>query len=155
MFILRKIVVAEAEYLVFPSFATVTENEGVILQVVGPSKPPLKECLVRGAGSSLVLSPETPDNEGIRYWGNGLDQGDCGVQITSFSSSHEGSWQFFLTLSNGTTQTATADLKKSGKLNGIFHCYEFFTHTSRLVKNVSLGSAATRRKLKVSEIRSC
>ncbi|XP_023245311.1 fasciclin-3 isoform X2 [Copidosoma floridanum] len=67
---------------------------------------PLQFCrFVIPGEPSLVLSPNQPSEDGIDYFGEGIDRGHCGVKISSIKEKHDGNVTCYLTPTKGRTES--------------------------------------------------
>lgn len=84
---------------------------GESLQILCSSQQPLRVCRVEIPGEgSIVLNKDEPSEDGIGYYGNGLEQGQCGVRIAKVKKDHDGTFKCSLTMVKA-RQEATASLK--------------------------------------------
>ncbi|XP_011496129.1 PREDICTED: fasciclin-3 [Ceratosolen solmsi marchali] len=54
---------------------------------------------------SLVLTPGQPSEDGIDYYGEGLDKGQCGVTISNIKERHDGNVTCYLTPGKGRSES--------------------------------------------------
>lgn len=84
---------------------------GESLQILCSAPQPLRVCRVEIPGEgSIVLSGNDPSEDGIEYYGTGLDNGQCGVRITKVKENHDGLFKCSLTIYQSRQET-TASLK--------------------------------------------
>jgi hypothetical protein len=55
--------------------------------------------------ASLVLMPRQPSEDGIDYYGEGLDKGQCGVTISNIKERHDGNITCHLTPGKGRSES--------------------------------------------------
>lgn len=71
----------------------------------------LRVCRMEIPGEgSLVLNGGEPAEDGIEYYGDGIEQGHCGVRIAKVKETHDGTFKCSLTLTS-VRQEATASVK--------------------------------------------
>lgn len=84
---------------------------GESLQILCSAPQPLRICRIEIPGEgSIVLNANDPSEDGIEYYGNGLEQGQCGVRIAKVKEIHDGVFKCSLT-SHKYRQETTASLK--------------------------------------------
>ncbi|XP_011877623.1 PREDICTED: fasciclin-3 isoform X2 [Vollenhovia emeryi] len=84
---------------------------GESLQILCSAQQPLRVCRVEIPGeASLVLNANEPPEDGIEYYGSGLDAGQCGVRIAKVKDTHDGVFRCSLTPIK-IRQESTASLK--------------------------------------------
>lgn len=85
---------------------------GESLQIVCRAGRPLLVCRVEipGEGNAMVLSEGQPPEDGIEYYGAGLQTGQCGVRIAKVKDIHNGIFKCSLTPTNS-RQEATESLR--------------------------------------------
>lgn len=84
---------------------------GESVQILCSSKQALRVCRVEIPGEiSMVLNGPEPSEDGIEYYGNGINNGQCGVRIARVKENHDGIFKCSLTPVNS-RQEATASLK--------------------------------------------
>ncbi|XP_020280127.1 fasciclin-3 isoform X2 [Pseudomyrmex gracilis] len=86
---------------------------GETLQILCKISRPLRVCRVEipGESNAMVLSPDdAPSEDGIRYYGNGIRAGECGVSIAKVKETYDGIFKCSLTASDS-RQEETASLK--------------------------------------------
>lgn len=86
---------------------------GETLQILCKISRPLRVCRVEipGESNAMVLSPDdAPSEDGIRYYGNGIRAGECGVSIAKVKETYDGIFKCSLTPSDS-RQEETASLK--------------------------------------------
>ena len=72
---------------------------GESLQILCRVGRPLQVCRVEipGEDGGIVLSKGQPAEDGIEYYGDGTEAGQCGVQIAKIKDSHDGTFKCTLT----------------------------------------------------------
>lgn len=72
---------------------------GESLQILCRVGRPLQVCRVEipGEGGGMVLSKGQPSEDGIEYYGEGTEAGQCGVQIAKIKETHDGIFKCTLT----------------------------------------------------------
>ncbi|XP_076687281.1 fasciclin 3 isoform X2 [Andrena cerasifolii] len=72
---------------------------GESLQILCRVGRPLQVCRVEipGEDGGMVLSKGQPSEDGIEYYGDGTEAGQCGVQIAKIKESHDGIFKCTLT----------------------------------------------------------
>lgn len=85
---------------------------GESLQILCRAGRPLRVCRVEipGEGNAMVLSQGQPPEDGIEYFGEGIESGQCGVRIAKVKEIHDGLFKCSLTPTDS-RQEATASLK--------------------------------------------
>ncbi|XP_077266070.1 fasciclin 3 isoform X3 [Temnothorax americanus] len=84
---------------------------GESLQILCSAQQPLRVCRVEIPGEgSIVLNANEPSEDGIEYYGNGLNNGQCGVRIAKVKEIHDGIFKCSLTVIKA-RQESTASLK--------------------------------------------
>ncbi|KAL0131525.1 hypothetical protein PUN28_002811 [Cardiocondyla obscurior] len=84
---------------------------GESLQILCSTSQPLRICRVEIPGEgSIVLNANEPAEDGIEYYGTGLNNGQCGVRIAKVKENHDGMFKCSLT-SYKARQESTASLK--------------------------------------------
>ncbi|XP_036147711.1 fasciclin-3 isoform X2 [Monomorium pharaonis] len=84
---------------------------GESVQILCNANQPLRVCRVEIPGEgSMVLTGIDPPEDGIEYYGNGLNTGQCGVRIARVKENHDGIFKCSLTTLK-TRQETTASLK--------------------------------------------
>ncbi|KAH0951776.1 hypothetical protein HN011_005630 [Eciton burchellii] len=85
---------------------------GETLQIMCKGSRPLRVCRVEipGESNAMVLSHGQPSEDGIEYYGQGVQHGDCGVRIAKVKDYHDGIFKCSLT-STDSRQEETASLK--------------------------------------------
>lgn len=60
---------------------------------------PLQVCRVEipGEGGGMLLSKGQPPEDGIEYYGEGTEAGQCGVRIAKIKETHDGTFKCTLT----------------------------------------------------------
>ncbi|XP_012136093.1 fasciclin 3 isoform X3 [Megachile rotundata] len=79
---------------------------GESLQILCRVGRPLQVCRVEipGEGGGMVLSKGQPPEDGIEYYGEGTDAGQCGVRITKIKEIHDGIFKCTLTPTDSRTE---------------------------------------------------
>lgn len=72
---------------------------GESLQILCRVGRPLRVCRVEipGEEGGMVLSKGQPSEDGIEYYGEGTEAGQCGVHIAKIKESHDGIFKCTLT----------------------------------------------------------
>ena len=72
---------------------------GESLQILCRVGRPLRVCRVEipGEEGGMVLSKGQPPEDGIEYYGEGTEAGQCGVRIAKIKESHDGVFKCTLT----------------------------------------------------------
>ncbi|XP_071565619.1 fasciclin-3 isoform X2 [Temnothorax nylanderi] len=84
---------------------------GESLQILCSAQQPLRVCRVEIPGEgSIVLNANDASEDGIEYYGNGLNSGQCGVRIAKVKENHDGIFKCSLTVVKA-RQESTASLK--------------------------------------------
>lgn len=85
---------------------------GESLQIMCRAGRPLRVCRVEipGEANAMVLNQGQPAEDGIEYYGEGLNSGQCGVRIAKVKDIHDGLFKCSLT-PNDSRQEATESLK--------------------------------------------
>jgi len=84
---------------------------GESLQILCSAQQPLRVCRVEIPGEgSIVLNKDEPSEDGIGYYGTGLETGQCGVRIAKVKEIHDGTFKCSLTMIKARQET-TASLK--------------------------------------------
>lgn len=84
---------------------------GESVQILCKADQPLRVCRVEIPGEgSIVFTGTDPAEDGIEYYGTGLNTGQCGVQIARVKDTHDGTFKCSLTTIKA-RQEATASLK--------------------------------------------
>lgn len=84
---------------------------GESLQILCNAPQPLRICRVEIPGEgSILLNANEPSEDGIEYYGKGLEQGECGVRIAKVKEVHDGIFKCSLTIHKSRQET-TASLK--------------------------------------------
>ncbi|XP_025154449.1 fasciclin-3 isoform X1 [Harpegnathos saltator] len=65
---------------------------GDSLQIMCRAPREIRVCRVEipGEGNAILLSPGQPAEDGIEYYGDGFDKGQCGVKIAKVKETHDG-----------------------------------------------------------------
>ncbi|XP_011638046.1 fasciclin-3 isoform X3 [Pogonomyrmex barbatus] len=85
---------------------------GEKLQILCKAEQPLRVCRVEipGEGSMVLSERDKPSEDGIEYYGDGLNSGQCGVRITKVKETHDGMFKCSLTAIDA-RQESTASIK--------------------------------------------
>lgn len=79
---------------------------GESLQILCRVGKPLRVCRVEipGEESGIVLSKGQPPEDGIEYYGEGTEAGQCGVRIAKIKESHDGIFKCTLTTTDSRSE---------------------------------------------------
>ena len=102
----------------------VGQNQTILCQ----APVPLRNCrFLIPNEESLSLSPDQPDDGiGIEYYGSGLQNGQCGVKISSIKATHDGNVSCFLTPVKGRSESSNSvRLVVASKSKVVLHSYTY------------------------------